>query len=79
VVYNSIVAITSNSVLHLELNWEQIDVLTMVTNRTSGASGFQYGMDNFVYNEMPSVPIPSTISLLCLGLLSLAGVNRRKK
>ncbi len=43
---------------------------------------YQY-LDNisltFDDEDSPPVPIPSTVSLLCIGLFALAGVSRRKK
>ncbi len=68
----TVVANTSGPV-YASLNWSGIDDLTF------GAGGqwvHHFSMDNFTYTET-AVPEPTTMLLLGLGLMGLAGVRRK--
>ncbi len=46
---------------------------------TNNTGHFWWEIESYTATELNSVPIPSTLALFGFGLLSLVGVNRRKK
>lgn len=58
---------------YASLNWSGIDLLTFAAG---GLWEDHFSMDNFTYTET-AVPEPTTMLLLGLGLVGLAGVRKK--
>ena len=70
-------AITTQAPLWIELNWAGIDRLEIV-NDYSGNGFAHWAMDNFTFNQAASVPEPTTLALLGIGLAGM-GFKRRQR
>lgn len=84
VIYSSALAVTPTVQL-FEANWYSIDQLRITIdpngyfNTVSFGDGQNWVADNLVLNENAApVPEPSTIVLLGLGLVGLAGIGKKK-
>lgn len=66
-------AINTQQPLWIGLNWTGIDRLVIHN------TGSQWAMDNFTFNQASSVPEPTTMALLGMGLAGLGAVRRRRK
>jgi hypothetical protein len=67
--------INENVPVWIELNWAGITRLQIIN------SDNQWVMDNFTFNELGTnpVPEPSTVLLLGIGLIGMAGIGRKTK
>jgi len=65
-------SINTSTPLWIELGWSGIDRLA-ISN-----TGSQWAMDNFTFDQSAPVPEPSTMLLMGVGLIGLAGYGRKR-
>ncbi|RMH32488.1 MAG: PEP-CTERM sorting domain-containing protein [Nitrospirae bacterium] len=79
-IYSTTLYPITDSPSWFNVNWQNIDTLTIHSYRSSGHFyGSHFLMDNFTINEpfQAPVPEPSTILLLGSGLLGIVGLRKR--
>jgi len=79
--YSHTITVSSTEPLSLEVNWTGIDALSFVSSGGTdhgypNTGTTQFAMDNLTFN-INAVPIPSTVWLLCSGLIGLVGLRRK--
>ena len=85
-IYSQDITVDTSSPTWFDFSFSGIDALVFLPQQYTGVcvipdhpGGYQFAMDNFTFNELVHVPIPSTIWFLGSGFLGLAGYRTRFK
>jgi hypothetical protein len=81
--FDKTVVVNTTAPSWCEFNFTDIDQLMFTSSGGTphpglGGSGTHFAMDNFTFNETQSVPEPSTIWLLLVGLFSMVGAVAKR-